>query len=367
MPINPRFRAEHVGSLLRPPALKDAFTIRSTGEISENAYEAALTDAIARAVDMQEEVGLHSITDGEFGRSSWFGFFFERMSGFRLEPSAFKFKDGRGQSFEWPTCYACERIQRHSGITTDEYLRLRKLTRQTPKMTMPSPSAFHFFRLNAAVDPEVYPDPEQYWEDLVSVYRSEVADLAALGCSYIQLDEVPLAMLCDPSIQEQVRGMGSDPQALIGRYVDVLERILSAAPSSMTVGLHLCRGNFRSRWMAAGGYEPIAERLFNAPSIDAFFLEYDSERAGDFSPLRFVPKDKVVVLGLISSKTAALEPIGDIKKRIDEAAKFVPLDQLSLSPQCGFASVAGGNTVTEADERAKLKLVVDIARAVWKD
>ncbi len=366
MSINPPFRAEHVGSLLRPPALKDAFAKRSKGQIAEDVYEQTLTDAIAGAVKMQEEVGLKSITDGEFGRGSWFGFFFERMSGFRLEPSAFKFKDGRGQSFEWPTCYACERIKRHSGITTDEYLRLRKLTKETPKVTMPSPSAFHFFRLNAAVDPKVYPDAEQYWEDLIAVYRSEVADLAALGCNYIQLDEVPLAMLCDPSIQEQVRGMGSDPQALITRYVDVLERILSAAPPSMTVGIHLCRGNFRSRWMAEGGYEPIAERLFNAPKIDAFFLEYDSERAGDFSPLRFVPKGKVVVLGLISSKTAALEPITDIRTRIDEATKFVPLNQLSLSPQCGFASVAGGNTVTAEDEKAKLKLVVDVSADIWK-
>lgn len=365
MSINPPFRGEHVGSLLRPPVLKDVFVKRSKGKISDDAYEATLTEAIARAVKMQEEVGLQSITDGEFGRGSWFGFFFERMSGFRLEPSAFKFKDGRGQNFEWPTCYACERIKRHGGITTGEYLRLRKLTRETPKVTMPSPSAFHFFRLNAAVDPKVYPDAEQYWEDLIEVYRSEITDLAALGCSYIQLDEVPLAMLCDPSIQEQVRGMGSDPQALIARYVDVLERILSAAPPSMTVGIHLCRGNFRSRWMAEGGYEPIAERLFNAPSLDAFFLEYDSERAGDFSPLRFVPKNKVVVLGLISSKTAALEPVPDIRKRIEEATKFVPLDQLSLSPQCGFASVAGGNTVTEGDERAKLRLVTQIANDVW--
>ena len=367
MSLNPPFRAEHVGSLLRPPVLKEAFSQRAKGGISEDAYESTLTEAITRAVEMQEEVGLKSITDGEFGRGSWFGFFFERMSGFRLEPSAFKFKDGQGRNFEWPTCYACERIKRHAGITTGEYLRLRKLTKETPKVTMPSPSAFHFFRLNAAVDPKVYPDPEQYWEDLIEVYRSEIKDLAALGCNYIQLDEVPLAMLCDPSIQEQVRGMGGVPQALIARYVDVLERILSAAPSSMTVGIHLCRGNFRSRWMAAGGYEPIAERLFNAPSIDAFFLEYDSERAGDFSPLRFVPKNKVVVLGLISSKTAALEPVSDIRRRIDEASKFVPLDQLSLSPQCGFASVAGGNTVTDADERAKLKLVVDIAREIWKD
>lgn len=367
MSINPPFRAEHVGSLLRPPILKEAFIKRSKGELTDSDYETTLSEAISHAVKMQEDVGLRSITDGEFGRGSWFGFFFERMSGFRLEPSAFKFKDGHGKSFEWPTCYACERIKRHGGITTDEYLRLRKLTRQTPKVTMPSPSAFHFFRLNAAVDPKVYPDPEQYWQDLIEVYRTEIADLTALGCSYIQLDEVPLAMLCDSSIQEQVRGMGGDPKALIARYVDVLERILSAAPDSMTVGIHLCRGNFRSRWMAAGGYEPVAERLFNAPSIDAFFLEYDSERAGDFSPLRFVPKNKVVVLGLISSKTAALEPPADIKKRIEEATKFVPLDQLSLSPQCGFASVAGGNTVTDADERAKLKLVADIACEVWGD
>jgi 5-methyltetrahydropteroyltriglutamate--homocysteine methyltransferase len=367
MSINPPFRAEHVGSLLRPTALKDAFTKRSKGLIGEDAYEQVLTDAITKAVKMQEEVGLRSITDGEFGRGSWFGFFFERMSGFRLEPSAFKFKDGQGHSFEWPTCYACERIKRHGGITTDEYLRLRKLTSQTPKVTMPSPSAFHFFRLNAAADPKVYPDVEQYWEELIEVYRAEIADLAKIGCTYVQLDEVPLAMLCDPSIQEQVRGMGGDPQALIARYVDVLERILSVAPETMTFGIHLCRGNFRSRWMAEGGYEPIAEKLFNAPKIDAFFLEYDSERAGDFKPLRFVPKGKTVVLGLISSKTAALEPAADIKKRIDEAAKLVPLDQLSLSPQCGFASVAGGNTLTEDDERAKLKLVVDIARDVWKD
>lgn len=366
MSINPPFHAEHVGSLLRPPALKDAFSRRIKGQIAEDEYEDILTAAISRAVTMQEDVGLQSITDGEFGRGSWFGFFFERMSGFRLEPSAFKFKDGQGHSFEWPTCYAYERIKRHGGITTGEYQRLRMLTRQTPKVTMPSPSAFHFFRLNAAVDPKVYPDAEQYWEDLIAVYRAEISDLAALGCNYVQLDEVPLAMLCDPSIQEQVRGMGGDPDALIRRYVDVLERILSDAPSSMTIGLHLCRGNFRSRWMAAGGYEPVAERLFNTPSINAFFLEYDSERAGDFSPLRHVPKDKYVVLGLISSKTMTLEPASSLKQRINEATRHIPLDQLALSPQCGFASVAGGNAITEVDERAKLKLVVDVASEVWR-
>ena len=204
MATNPPFRAEHVGSLLRPPELKEAFSKFNKGQLDREKYEAVLTEAIARAVKMQEGVGLKSITDGEFGRGSWFGFFFERMGGFRLEPSAFKFKDADGRQFEWPTCYACERIKRHGGIATGEYERLRRLTTQTPKVTLPSPSAFHFFRLSKAVDPAVYPDIEEYWKDLIEVYRAEIADLAAIGCRYIQLDEVPLAMLCDPLIQEQV-------------------------------------------------------------------------------------------------------------------------------------------------------------------
>lgn len=364
---NPPFRAEHVGSLLRPRRLKDAFTQIGKGALDAAAYETVLAEEIERAVKMQEGVGLKSITDGEFGRSSWFGFFFERMSGFRLAPSAFKFKDGSGRQFDWPTCFACERIQRHASITGDEYLRLQRTTTQTPKVTMPSPSAFHFFRLNDAADPAVYPDVEQYWQDLIQIYRDEIAELSKLGCIYVQLDEVPLAMLCDPSIQGQVRALGGDPEALIKRYVDVLGQILAARSSAMTVGIHLCRGNFRSRWMASGGYEPIAERLFNSPAIDAFFLEYDSERTGDFSPLRFVPKGKQVVLGLVSSKTAQMESASGLKRQIDVAARIVPLDQLALSPQCGFASVAGGNSVDETVQTAKLKLVVDVAGDVWKN
>src|SRR5262245_56720462 len=338
-------RAEHIGSLLRPPELKEAFRRHQSGQLDAAGYEAALTSAMARAVRLQEEAGLHSITTGEFGRSSWFGFFFERMEGFRLEPSAFSFRDEQGGTFEWATCCATARMRRREGITTAEYERLRGLTRRTPKLTMPSPSAFHFFRFTAPADPATYPDMEQYWDDLVGVYRAELAELYARGARYAQLDEVPLAMLCDPRIREQVQEMGGDPEALAATYVGVLRRVLAGRPADMTVGLHLCRGNFRSRWMAAGGYDPVAERLFHDVPVDAFFLEYDSPRAGDFSPLRLVPPDKRVVLGLVSTKTAALESSEALRRRIDEASRQVPLDRMALRPQCGFASVAGGNAL----------------------
>jgi 5-methyltetrahydropteroyltriglutamate--homocysteine methyltransferase len=358
----PPFRAEHVGSLLRPSELREAFR----GHAGQGADYAAILDrAVRQAVTLQEDAGFAAITDGELGRSSWFGFFFERMDGFRLEPSAFRFRDNAGNSYEWPTCMACARMHRRAGITTHEYQRLAGLTRRTPKVTMPSPSAFHFFRFHDPADPAVYPDVAAYWDDLVAVYRAELADLAGLGCRYVQLDEVPLAMLCDPSIREQVRAMNADPAALVDSYIEALRRILSDRPAGMRFGLHLCRGNFRSRWMAAGGYEPVAEKLFNKVPVDIFFLEYDTPRAGDFTPLRLVPRNKHVVLGLISSKTAQLEDADELHRRIDEAARHVPLERLSLSPQCGFASVAGGNAISEADQMAKLRLVVDTARAVW--
>jgi 5-methyltetrahydropteroyltriglutamate--homocysteine methyltransferase len=354
-----------VGSLLRPQALKAAFTQLREGAIDQTAYARVLDHEIREAVRRQEDVGLRSITDGEFGRGSWFGFFFERMDGFRLEPSAFRFRDDQGRTYEWPTCLACGRIHRHHGVTTDEYKRLRGMTRQTPKVTMPSPSAFHFFRFNDPVDKSAYPDIDVYWNDLIEVFRSELKELGEIGCTYVQLDEVPLAMLCDPGIQEQVRRLGGDPDALIEMYVVVLARVLAGAPPQMTFGLHLCRGNFRGRWMAEGGYDPIAERLFNVVPVHAFFLEYDSPRAGDFSPLRFVPEEKSVVLGLISSKSAELESKPELQRRIEEASRYVPIERLALSPQCGFASVAAGNAMTEAQEMAKLRLVVDVANKTW--
>ena len=360
----PPFRAEHIGSLLRPRELKETFREYREGRLTQEAYEANLNAAIERAVKLQESAGLKSITDGEFGRGSWFGFFFERMDGFRMEPAAFQFRDKKGGCYEWPTCVATSRIERRGGITTGEYLRLRGLTQAMPKVTMPSPTAFHFFRFHAPADAAAYSDIEEYWSDLIAVYRAEFAELGHLGCTYAQLDEVPLAMLCDPSIREQVRNMGGNPETLIGKYIAVLNEVLTGRPPGICIGMHLCRGNFRGRWMAAGGYEPVAEKLFDIP-VDAFFLEYDSERAGDFSPLRFVPRDKRIVLGLVSSKTAELEPKDALIRRIEDAAQIVAIDRLSLSPQCGFASVAGGNVLTEEDQKAKLELIVDVADTVW--
>ncbi len=363
---NPPFRADHVGSLLRPRDLKEAAKAFQQKRLSEAEYLAVLDHEIARVVGLQEEAGLHSITDGEFGRTSWFGFFFERLQGFSVEKSLFRFKDAEGQTFEWMTCYASGRMRRTRGICTEEFARLSSLTSRIPKANMPAPSALHFFRGDDCRDPEVYPDIDEWWDDLIAIYREEIRALGRSGCKYLQLDEVPLAMLCDSGVREQIAALGLDPERLIRRYIEVVNRVLEVRPPDMTVCMHLCRGNFRSRWMAEGGYGPVAENLFNDLSIDGFFLEYDSERAGGFEPLRHVPKNKIIVLGLVTSKSPALERPDDLKRRIGEASKFVPLDQLALSPQCGFASVAGGNLLTEEEQMAKLRLIVETAEDVWR-
>jgi len=361
----PPFRAEVIGSLLRPRSLKDAATAIAAGKATAADYQSVLEREIERVVAKQEALGLQVATDGEFGRTSWFGFFFEGLDGFRLEPSLFRFRDSEGGSFEWPTCVAGGKIRRRAPITLAEYRRLKAFTKTAlPKATLPTPSAFHFFRFTQAFDPAIY-DQGSYFDDLVAVYRRELAELAEAGCRYVQMDEVPVAMLCDPLVREQTRAEGGDPDRLLDLYVGVMRRILDDRPVGVTVGMHLCRGNFRSRWMATGGYEPVAARLFNDFPVDVYFLEYDSQRAGDFSPLRHVPGDRHVVLGLVSSKTPALERRDDLRRRIDEAAKFVDLERLSLSSQCGFASVAGGNSIDEDTQWAKLGLIVDTARAVW--
>ena len=361
----PPFRAEHVGSLLRPRRLKDVGRAYTAGEATRAEYETVLEEEIRRAVELQEDVGLQVVTDGEFGRSSWFGFFFERLEGFSLQPSLFTFKDHEGRSYEWMTAYTSGKMRRPRPIATGEFRRVARLTRRTPKANLPAPSALHFFRGDGCRDPQVYPDLDEWWADVIEIYRSEIRDLAAAGCTYLQLDEVPLAMLCDEGVAAQLRKLGVDPDALVDRYIDVTNQVLEARPDSMTVAMHLCRGNFRSRWMASGGYEPIAERLFGTLAVDAFFLEYDTERAGDFSPLRHVSGDKKIVLGLITTKSPTLEDPDDLAARIEEASHFVPLERLAISPQCGFASVAGGNLLTEDDERRKLELVVATACRVW--
>ncbi len=364
----PPFRAEVIGSLLRPRRLKDAGRAVQKGRSSPVEYQAVLQAEVARVVARQEDIGLAVVTDGELARSSWFGFFFEGLDGFRLEPSHFTFKDAHGCAFEWPTCIASSRIRRRAPVVLPEFERANACVRRAlVKATLPSPSAFHFFRLGKSVDRQAYPDISVYFDDLIAVYRAELAELAQADCRYVQLDEVPIAMLCDPDVRRQATAEGGDPAALLDTYISLLQRIAAERPAGMTLGLHLCRGNFRGRWMAAGGYEPVADKLFNQVPVDAFFLEYDSERAGDFQPLRFVPKGKTAVLGLVSSKSAGLEDQDTLLRRIEEASRILPLDQLGLSTQCGFASVAGGNVLTEEEQWAKLELIVDTAARVWGD
>ncbi|MGD0117281.1 MAG: 5-methyltetrahydropteroyltriglutamate--homocysteine S-methyltransferase [Candidatus Binatus sp.] len=365
MKLNPPFRAEHVGSLLRPRELKDAFGARLLGKLAEREYREILERSIVDAIRMQEDAGLEVITDGEFRRVAWSTGFISAIDGLDSRQSIFEFRDDAGDSQRWDTCYAVAPLGRPRAITLEEFESVRRNTRLTPKVTMPAPSFLHFFRLGECADPKIYPELDKFWSDLIEIYQHELADLARAGATFVQLDEVPQAMLCDENVRAKVREHGDDPERLLRLYIDAVNRILEQRPPGMTIGMHLCRGNLRGRWMAAGGYEAIAERLFNDLKVDGFFLEYDSPRAGDFSPLRLMPKDKFVRLGLISSKTPALEDKDAVKRRIDEAARFVPIENLGLSPQCGFASTVGGNPLSIEDEKAKLGLVVEVAREVW--
>ena len=361
--LNPPFRAEHIGSLLRPRELKEAFS--RLAEIGEAKYREILERCIVDAIRMQEGAGLQSITDGEFRRVAWSMGFVSALEGFEYKQSLFEFHDGAGNSQRWDTCRAISKMRRPRGITTDEFAFIRAHTNRTPKVTIPAPSFVHFFRLDDCADKSAYPDIEKFWDDLVGIYQQELAALASLGATYVQLDEVPIAMLCDDEVRAKVRAHGSDSDALVSKYVEVVNRVLERRPPAMTIGMHLCRGNLRGRWMASGSYEAIAERLFNTASVDGFFLEYDSPRAGDFSPLRFMPKDKFVRLGLVSSKTPTLEDESALRTRIDEAASYAPIENLGISPQCGFASTVGGNPLSAEDEKAKLHLVVQTAERVW--
>lgn len=361
----PPFRAEHVGSLLRPRELKDAFRARAAGTLPDEEFATVLDRCVRRAVAFQEEVGLRAVTDGEFRRTAWSTGLLDALDGLVPAESRFAFTDEAGDTVRWNTCCATRPIRRRRGITTDEFTTVSALTGATPKVTIPAPSFLHFFGGPGSFTAEAYPDVEAFWADIEAVYREELADLARLGATYVQIDEVPMAMLCDPDVRAGVEGMGEDPDRLGARYVDALNGALAGRPPSMTVAMHLCRGNLRGHWMATGGYDAVAERLFARAEVDAFFCEYDSDRAGGFEPLRFVPAGKTVVLGLVSTKTPVLEAADDLRRRIDAAAAVVPLDRLALSPQCGFASTVGGNPLTEDDQAAKLRLVVEVAEAVW--
>ncbi len=361
----PPFRADHVGSLLRPKNLTSAFRAYRDGSLDAVGFKAAQDEAICNVVALQESTGLQSITDGEFRRASYWARFVERVDGLEVREAEFKFHDDHGHETDFTAPHVSAKVGRSRPIALDELEFLQTATSQTPKITLPSPPTMHFWRLKSGIDPDAYDNRKAYFADLAAVFREEIAVLTAAGGHYVQLDEVPLAMLCDPAIRDQVRDAGVDPEALIDDYVDLFNDCLKHKPAGMTVAMHLCRGNFKSNYLSEGGYEEVAGRLFNDINVDAFFLEYDTPRAGDFRPLRHVPAGKRVILGLVSTKTPELEDQDALCARIEEAGGYLDPDQLGVSPQCGFASTIGGNPVTEDDEKAKLALVVDTARRMW--
>jgi 5-methyltetrahydropteroyltriglutamate--homocysteine methyltransferase len=365
----PPFRADHVGSLLRPPALLEARAAHAAGRVSDDELRAAEDDAIRSVVAMQEGVGLRAATDGEFRRASWHMDFIYQLGGVSRaqESLTVQFRNEAGTLEFTPAALRVDGPIRLEHTIFAEPFRFLAgtVTTAVPKLTIPSPSMVHYRGGRAAIDPAVYPDLDAFWEDLSAAYAAQIRGVAELGCTYLQLDDTSLAYLNDPKQRELVASLGGDPQRQHVRYIRQINAALAERPPGLTVTTHMCRGNFRSSWVAEGGYEFVAETLFNELDVDGFFLEYDDARSGDFSPLRFVPKGKRVVLGLVTTKRGALEDKHDLKRRIDDAARYVPLEQLCLSPQCGFASTLEGNDLTYEQEVAKLRLIVETATEVW--
>jgi len=365
---SPPFRADHVGSLLRPPALLEARERARQGAITAADLRVAEDAAIREAVAMQEAAGLAAITDGELRRGHFLVDFLTALEGIgRTDANyAITFKGDGGQVGATRSMLAVTgRIRRTRPASVEGFAFLRSATSRTPKLCIPSPAYLHMRGGRSVISERAYPDMEEFWSDLVRAYHAEIADLAAAGCTYLQLDEIVYATMCDESIRERMRADGIDPDAAVRKYAEVVSAIAAGAPDQMTVTVHTCRGNHRSMWMAQGGYERVAEAVFSQPHVDAFFLEFDTDRAGGFAPLRFVGEDKVVVLGLVSSKHPDLESKDVLKRRIDEAAKHIPLERLCLSPQCGFASTEFGNRITPEIQRRKLELVVEVAEEIW--
>jgi 5-methyltetrahydropteroyltriglutamate--homocysteine methyltransferase len=368
----PPFRAEHVGSLLRAPEVVQARGALKRGEITPAQLRTVEDAAVRNLVKMQEDLGLKCITDGEIRRTTWHMDFIEQIGGLahvQADPNMkVTFHGDHGDlSFTPEGLRATERLSLGKTIFGDDFAFLKSVTRATPKITIPSPSMVHYRGGRAVLDPKVYPDMELFWTDLKRVYAEQIAGLAKLGCTYLQLDDTSLAYLNDPAQREYVAKLGGDAKNQHRTYIELMNGALASKPANMTVCTHLCRGNYRSSWASAGSYEYVAEALFNELHVDGYFLEFDDARSGGFEPLRFVPKGKYVVLGLITTKHGQLETKDEIKRRIDAAAKFIPLDQLCLSPQCGFASTVEGNDVTFANQSEKLRLVVETAREVWGD
>jgi 5-methyltetrahydropteroyltriglutamate--homocysteine methyltransferase len=366
-PTDPPFRADHVGSLLRPKTVLDAREQFASGVITSADKRAVEDEAIANAVRQVESVGMRSITDGEF-RRTWFHLdFLEQLAGVEVSGAiAASSNAAETVHFTPPRLTVTGPLRHVRDIQVDDFVYLAGVTTQTPKVSIPSPTMVHFRGGRAAIDIDSYPDLDVFFADLAQCYRDEIAALYEAGCRYIQLDDTNLAYLCDPKMRAGAVERGDDPNELPRTYAALINDTLAGRPADLTVGIHLCRGNFRSTWFAEGGYEPVAEVLFGDLEVDAYFLEYDDERSGDFAPLRFVPSNKTVVLGLISSKVAEMESVDEIAQRVAEASRYVPMEQLCLSPQCGFSSTVHGNDITEDVQWAKLRLTVDAAAQIWR-
>jgi len=359
-------RVEHVGSFVRPEKLLNAVRERKAGRIDDAQLKKAQDEAIRDIVAFQESIGLPSITDGEFRRRSWSAGFIDAIDGFGLRDGTLSFRDETRVIGVAASPYAKAPLKRKKRIVADDYRFLKSVVKRgAPKVTMAAPDVMHYFLGPKAFD--AYKDREAFFADLVKIYREEIRDLAADGCTYLQLDDTALPCNCDAHARQDVVDRGENPDELTERYAKLFNEAIAQKPRDMTVAVHLCRGNLKGAWMAEGGYEPIAEALFNRLDATVYCLEYDTERAGDFAPLRHVPKGKRVILGLVSTKTPVLEKTEDLKKRIDAAAKRIALDQLGIGPQCGFSSGGGGGQALSADDtRRKLELVMEVARDVWR-
>ncbi len=361
----PPFRADHVGSLLRPATLKDARARRERGEIDVAALRAIEDREIEKVIRRQEEIGLYGITDGEFRRAFWNYDFLGALPGAEAYLGERKIKFQGPQPKPMMMRVTGKLGDFHDHPMLGHFRFVQAHTNKTAKMTIPSPSSMHFRYGRDAVPDSIYPEMDDFYRDLGAVYRKAVRAFADAGCRYLQLDEVNLAYLCDPALREKVAARGEDPDLLPSVYAGMINAAISDIPGDMTICMHLCRGNFQSTFVASGGYEPVAEILFNTIKVDGYFMEYDTARAGGFEPLRFVPKGKTVVLGLVTSKSGTLESRDELRRRIDEAARYVPLEQLALSPQCGFASTEEGNLLAEDEQWKKLAMIVALADEVW--
>lgn len=367
----PTNAVDHVGSLKRPPELIQAWRAWEAGTLPFEQLRQVQDQTIRDAIVMQEELGLPIVTDGEFRRGGWSRGFLSAVEGFEFRGSKLVFRNDEGFATQSPAPLATKPIRRTKPIVTDDFKFIHSVAHNRTKVTMPTPSHMHFGQFKEAVDPVIYPDVEKYWDDMIAVFRQEIKELYAAGCRYLQLDEVPLALLCDRNIRALAKSEGDDPDELVERYIDVLNRAIAERPADMTIGMHLCRGNMESLWMGDGGYAPIAEALFNRCDVDAFLLEYDSSRAGDFSPLRHLPAGKRAYLGIVSTKNPALETVDDLQRRLEEAGRFAPMERLGICPQCGFASAALSkfavkpSKLTPDLQTQKIKLLVEAGRRVW--